>query len=721
MTAPLIGYLDRLSARPGEAIAVKVSSAMAGDYAADLVRVIQSDPNPAGPGVKILPVEGGFSGRFPSRIQAPNIGSCAVIPAAVLDLGAGFALRVRVQPYRVAAEDGPRTIITRHDGRAGWTLALDHTGTRLTINDGAQTLVLATATPPLPRRWIEIEARFDGAAATLKQTPVARSWGAAREDGAAEARVARHMGALPATDITIGASRGADGLPRAVFEGRIEDPTLLGLDGRVLAAWDFSIGIDTRIVTDTGPLGLHGLLHNLPTRAVRGSRWTGAEQCWRHAPRDYAAIHFHSDDVEDFGWQTDFTVPIPAGMKSGAYGVRLRGTDAQGKAHEDVIPFYVLPPKGRATQRVLYLASTFTYQAYANHARGNVDDSYRARRAAWGAYPYNADEHPEYGASTYNCHPDGSGIALSSRLRPVLTMRPGYLTFDDARGSGLRHYPADTHLLGWFDARGIEVDIVTDEDLDNEGVELLRPYRLVITGSHPEYHTPGTREAVRAYLDGGGRLCYLGGNGFYWRIARRADLPHVIEIRRAEGGIRTWAAEPGEYYNQLDGGFGGLWRRNGRPPQSLVGLGFSGQGLFEGSFYRRRPESHAPDMAWMFEGIADEILGDFGLSGGGAAGFELDRADFVLGTPPGARILARSEGHQAHYVTVPEELLSHVMTITGEKPADLIRAELVYFETANGGAVFGTGSITFCGSLPHNNYDNNISRLLENVVRHFLA
>ena len=47
---PLVGYLDRWSARPGEAIAVKVSSAIGAPYAADLVRIIHADPNPAGRG-----------------------------------------------------------------------------------------------------------------------------------------------------------------------------------------------------------------------------------------------------------------------------------------------------------------------------------------------------------------------------------------------------------------------------------------------------------------------------------------------------------------------------------------------------------------------------------------------------------------------------------------------------------------------------------------------
>ena len=38
----------------------------------------------------------------------------------------------------------------------------------------------------------------------------------------------------------------------------------------------------------------------------------------------------------------------------------------------------------------------------------------------------------------------------------------------------------------------------------------------------------------------------------------------------------------------------------------------------------------------------------------------------------------------------------------------------------NGGAVFSTGSIAWCGSLSHNDYDNNVSRITENVLRRFV-
>ena len=115
------------------------------------------------------------------------------------------------------------------------------------------------------------------------------------------------------------------------------------------------------------------------------------------------------------GWDTDFEVTIPDGMASGVYGVRLRCGGEQ-----DIVPIYVLPPAGVTTAPIVFLASTFTYQIYGNHQRGNVDDAFRARQAEWGAYPWNAQDHPEYGASTYNTHADGSGICYSSQRRPLL-------------------------------------------------------------------------------------------------------------------------------------------------------------------------------------------------------------------------------------------------------------------------------------------------------------
>ncbi|MDH3712786.1 MAG: N,N-dimethylformamidase large subunit, partial [Gammaproteobacteria bacterium] len=83
---------------------------------------------------------------------------------------------------------------------------------------------------------------------------------------------------------------------------------------------------------------------------------------------------------------------------------------------------------------------------------------------------------------------------------------------------------------------------------------------------------------------------------------------------------------------------------------------------------------------------------------------------------------ASSENHppESPWVLVPEEVLSHVANWSGEPTPELIRADMTFFETPAGGAVFSTGSITFCGSLLSNDCNNDVSRILNNVLRRFL-
>src|SRR3546814_2443102 len=96
-------------------------------------------------------------------------------------------------------------------------------------------------------------------------------------------------------------------------------------------------------------------------------------------------------------------------------------------------------------------------------------------------------------------------------------------------------------------------------------------------------------------------------------------------------------------------------RRNGSAPQGTGGVGFAVQGGFEGVGYRRTQESYDPDLAWLFQGIESEGYGGFGLSGGGAAGFELDQVVPELGSPAYLKIVGISEGHGPSFRIVPEE------------------------------------------------------------------
>ncbi len=726
---PLTGYTDRFSAPPGGRIAFKVSSVFNEPYEVDLVRIRHADPNPAGAGLKYIELPGLLGGRYPSRMQATRLGSYV----SIADTGplAGLqAFTVGATIWPTTPQKARQAVLANLDEAAGTGLSLEAgaDGAAVTVGiGGGETLRLATGKPFRARQWYRIWASYEPATKRLSvtQEPL-RAVVMADDAGRAEIAVA---GPRPGTDGVLLFAARPGRTARDHYNGKIERPFVAGrelgndevraaargepVDGLV-ASWDFSRDVSSLHIRDSGPHGLDGELVNLPTRAMKGSNWSGREMCWRHAPAEYGAIHFHEDDLYDCDWETDFVFEVPENFRSGVYGARLRCGEV-----EDIIPFYVRPKTGQPQADIVFLASTFTYQVYGNFQRDVTDDAYRTRARAWGARPWNPDDHPDYALSTYNHHPDGSGICYSSRLRPLMNMRPAFLSYYDPRGSGLRHFPADTHILDWLEQMGHDFDVVTDEDLDDEGVDLIAPYRVLLTTSHPEYHTDGTLDALEAYTERGGRLMYLGGNGFYWRVARNPAVPGVLEVRRAEGGIRTWAAEPGEYYHALDGSYGGLWRRNARPPQRLAGVGFTSQGTFEGSYYCRRPAADDPRAAWILAGIDDEILGNFGLSGGGAAGFELDRADMMLGTPRHALVIASSEGHGGSFVLVPEELLTHLVTLPGEPPQRLIRSDVVFFETPAGGAVFSVGSITFCGSLSHNDYDNNISRMVNNVLTRF--
>lgn len=714
---PITGYLDRLSARPGESLVARVSVAAGTPYRVRLKRVICADPHPDGPGRRYEDFSSLFDRTFDGRRQPIALGSYARIePAPARHASASRTWTALVwtglpgRDQAVIADEGDATRALLSTGPKGAALTL--------VSHGGSTSFVC-GTPLRPRTWYRVWASVDPARGRVivGQLPL-------------ESRVpltvtANASPTLPENGAILIAAENC-ATPQGHFSGKIQDPAILSVaieswpdplaapQSQILAAWDFSIGIGTKDIHDGGPQARHGTLVNLPTRAVVGANWSGREHCWRHAPRDYAAIHFHPDDLEDCGWEPDFSFTVSNTLRSGSYVLHLTCD-----AGEDWLPFYVRPHQKGPHARIAFLASTFTYQAYANFARGNTDAAYRARVAAWSAYPYNPDQYPIYGLSTYNVHEDGAGVFFSSRLRPILTMRPGFMTFNDPRGSGTRHYIADSHLLAWLEDKGVAFDVVTDEDLDNEGVAALAPYRAVLTGSHPEYHTERMLDALTQYRQRGGRIAYLGGNGFYWRIGRSLTLPHVIEVRRAEGGVRAWAAESGEYFHMIDGAMGGMWRRNRRPPQQLVGVGFAAQGLYEATHYRRTAASRDPQHAWIFDGIAEDIIGDYGLSAGGAAGFELDRADASLGTPDNAVVLARSENPPASMALVFEDMLSPGRTLTGEPPDDLVRADMIYFETPEGGEIFSAGSITFCGSLWRNGFEGPVSQLLYNVVKRF--
>ena len=112
--------------------------------------------------------------------------------------------------------------------------------------------------------------------------------------------------------------------------------------------------------------------------------------------------------------------------------------------------------------------------------------------------------------------------------------------------------------------------------------------------THHEYWSKEMWDALDAFKKAGGRLRNVGANAGYLGVAYHQTRPGVLEVRRTEGGIRAWAAEPGEYYDSFTGEYGGLWRRSGRPPQMMAGTGFSAQGSMSDPTTRGRPAVVTP-------------------------------------------------------------------------------------------------------------------------------
>jgi N,N-dimethylformamidase len=731
----VMAYADPWSAAPGETVRFMVSCIDGDRYIAQIVRLKQPEAGPLATPFAPEPVDAPCNGAHTGRRQTIPIGSLAVVPAnPALTMAGSFTLFAYVLP--TTPKKGRQAIM------GTWCEAVQ-TGYGLEIgDDGALTFhigsepgraTVITSGVAMSRRWYLAAAAFDAerGTATLWQEPLslhdfhteqpvvvtANVQGAsgkpapftfaAWHNGPATGpsawggvAFARHFnGRIDAPRVMRGA------LDRAAFDRLARDP--LSFSDHLVAAWDFGRDIGTETVRDIGPHGVDGVIVNQPTRAMRGHNWTGAVTDWTKAPEQYGAIHFHDDDLVDACWEPDFEFTVPPDLRSGVYAVKL---SAEG--FDFWVPFFVRPPRGQARSRVAYLAATATYTAYLNNRfryMSLAPERYQGRLLVMDAIDQLLIEFPEMGLSTYDLHSDHSGVAYSSRHRPVHNLRPT---------GRFWNFNIDMFIIDWLEKLGGDYDVITEEDLHREGLALLKPYRVVITGSHPEYDSVAMLDALEAYLRRGGRLMYLGGNGFYWKIAHHPTRPGVIEVRRAEGGVRAWAAEPGEYHHSFTGEYGGLWRRNGRAPQRLAGVGFISQGFDHCSYYRRMPAAADPRVAWMFAGIEDELIGNFGFLQGGAAGLEIDAVDARLGTPPHALVVARSENHSNTYELVAEEVLvPHGATDATINPD--IHADLTFFETPNGGAVFSTGSIAYAGSLSWNGFDNNVFRLTTNVLNRF--
>lgn len=740
------GYCDRPNVAPHDAISFHVSCDEPGPYKARLIRVVNGDLDLAGPGPNYTHVGSSIDGTYEGEKHRTQIGSFVKIPDpdGYLVGAESFSLHLFVWVTTPHPRQG---VVSRWNDRdaVGWALTLEDGYLTGLVGDGERTRTVRSDKRLFAETWYSVVLNIDcaGGRLTISQTAVGNSvngrFGKIVPLDCDTSVVATLDVTPPMQDVPVVVAGFAEsaGMPEWViadFNGKIDSPKCFGavlMDSEIsqlaeglmptatlLAHWDFASGVEkTGIpsddVTDVSGCELHGVCVNQPDRGMTGWNWTGSEENFIHRPEEFGALWFHMDALDDCRWPSAFRFTIPAELRTGVYAVEL----SKG-SHVDHIPFFVTPTRGTATARVAVLMPTFSYLAYANtqvlqYVPGQVvmgifatlNDRDLELNEAW----------REYGLSTYDLHSDGRGCQYSSWRRPILNMRPDYRHEFGA----VWQFPADLHLIDWLEARGTKYDVITDHDLVDQGTSLLEQYKVVMTGTHPEYYSEEMLDAWEDYLDSGGRGMYMAANGFYWVTSLHPRKPWVIEVRKGESGDQAWRARPGELHHSTTGERGGLWRNRARPPQKLWGTGYTAHGLDVSAGYVQMPDARDPRLAWMTKGIdTHETIGNFGLVNGGAAGLEMDRIDYALGTPPHTQLIASSHGHSQNALLVPEEQYFVSPGIDGIQDSR-VRADIVYFTTRNGGAVFSVSSMAWCGSLSDNNYDNNVSELTGNVLDRF--
>ena len=750
----LFGYTNKLSVKPGENIDFHVSADGTQSADAQLVRIIHGDEHPNGPGYMDEEIESDLNGKWDVKKQFTQLGSYLRVndPNNLLAIDGDFTVFGYINPS-TPNTGAHQWLFCRWDNKTnkGYGIGINKDGyLELVVGNGKEVDYLYSELPLVKKVWYFVGATFNykTGEATLYQEGVVNRYNSllgkvVPYDYRSHTKTTFRFKQVndPQTPFII-----AGAIDDHEIRGKFVSGTYAGKIDRhgvcnkvlskeeldkicsgeipdknsLVAYWDTTEGHTengiSNDVIDTGPNKLNSTGFNHPVRCMTGWNWSGKNDCFRLSPKEYGGIDFHPDAVTDAGWDVAKTFTLPENLKSGVYAFRLRAGSGKGLGEEYIV-FFVRAKNPKA--KICFLVPTASYLAYANEKL-----SFEAQiiQPMTGQPPTITDidveqyKNPEFGLSTYDSFADGAGVCFTSYKRPILNMRPKYRT----SGMGITwQLPADLSIIGWLEHHYKDAyEIVTDEDLHKEGLDAIKPYNCVISGTHPEYTSEKMLDAMEDFVAEGGRFIYMGGNGFYWVVGFYDDQPWCMEVRKLDAGMRAWAAKPGEYYMQTTGERGGLWRMRGRAPQKFSGVGFIAEGFDTAEPYRKMPDAWHRTVSWITEGVEGEIFGDHGLAYGGAAGIELDRYDLSLGTPPHTKIVASSGGHSDNYVLVTEELLYAYAGLVGSLDYR-IRADMTYFTAPNDGAVFCTGSIGYGQALPSNNFSNSASTVLKNVVDAF--
>ena len=399
-------------------------------------------------------------------------------------------------------------------------------------------------------------------------------------------------------------------------------------------------------------------------------------------------------------WSESYALTIPADWESGIYLFQCYPAAAAGDRSSPTTfetPF-IVKPAGTNHARIACLANLNTWNTY---------------NGVWGGSHYNV------------------GRANLSLLRPTTINSGDYNGSERASVShGEFHLCAgELWVTGWLETNGYRPDLFTDLDLHN-GCD-LSVYRTLVIDTHPEYWSDAMYLHLKDFLDHGGSLIYLGGNGIYERITYTPDQTTVV----MNGGVD--APTPGTIHEAAF-----LFRGATNPTlneRDVLGVATASCGVF-GDGYTVLDPTHPflhnvaidpankigrgwnPLTGLNALGLHQGQRSGFGALNGMAAGFESDNAavaGFIApacsttedGNPTGVPLNPLPAGR----VVLAKAFADNAPNLAGPGGG---HAEMSYFPHPAGGLVFSVGSITFGGMLVK---EPGLTQLLRNVIAETLT
>ena len=238
--------------------------------------------------------------------------------------------------------------------------------------------------------------------------------------------------------------------------------------------------------------------------------------------------------------------------------------------------------------------------------------------------------------------------------------------------------PAEWRFIGWMEREEFDYDLYAETQL-HDGTLDLGAYKVLIITTHPEYWSKEMYYGLKKWIqERGGKLLYLGGNGLNCEI----EMLDEQTMKVKNGDARDMQARGLEsrfhIYNESEA--------------NMLGVVFTDTGIMTAAPYEVVDADH-----WLFSGTGMRNGDTFGHESlheripGGASGHETDKTS--TSSPSNVRVVAR-----------------------GLNP-DNGGAEITYYDTPSGGAVFSAGSITYPSSIL---VDDTVSHLTANAIKHFI-